>query len=348
MADKIGHVLRAFAQRRQAQRHDVEAEEQVFAKQALLDRDAQVLVGGGDDADIALDRRAAADGRVLALLQYAQQAGLRLHRHVADFVEEQRAALGLLEAAGRALVGAGEGALLVTEEFAFDEVARDRGHVDGDERSFLALAVIVQGARDQFLAGAGFAGDHHREIGLHEARERAIDFLHGGRTPHQRHALDLVMRIAFGAGTRRVQRAADDGDQLLQVEGLRQVVVSAALGRLDRGHERVLRAHHDDRQVGPQLLDARQKLEGVFVGHDDVGDDEVAVARLHPAPQRRGDAGRAHFVAGPRQGLAQHGSNGHVVVSNQYRSAGHQFILQHRFTSRARPERLPPWRGTSA
>ena len=90
-----------LAQRRQPQRHHVEPEEQILAEQALLDQDAQVLVGRGDDAHIGLDRRAAADGRVLALLQHAQQPRLRLHRHVADLVEEQRAALGLLEAARR-------------------------------------------------------------------------------------------------------------------------------------------------------------------------------------------------------------------------------------------------------
>ena len=87
--------------RRQPQRHDVEAEEQILAEQALLDQDAQVLVGGRDDPHVGLDRGAAADGGVFALLQHAQQAGLRLHRHVADLVEEQRAALGLLEPAGR-------------------------------------------------------------------------------------------------------------------------------------------------------------------------------------------------------------------------------------------------------
>ena len=102
--DQVGHVLGALAQRRQPQRHDVEAEEQILAEQALLDQDAQVLVGGGDDAHVGLDRRAAADGGVFALLQHAQQPRLRLHRHVADLVEEQRAALGLLEAAGRARV----------------------------------------------------------------------------------------------------------------------------------------------------------------------------------------------------------------------------------------------------
>jgi hypothetical protein len=100
VAHQVGHVLAALAQRRQAHRHHIEAEEQVLAEQALLDQDAQVLVGGRDDADIGLDRGAAADGRVFALLQHAQQPGLRLHRHVADLVEEQRAALGLLEAAG--------------------------------------------------------------------------------------------------------------------------------------------------------------------------------------------------------------------------------------------------------
>ncbi|MNW22737.1 hypothetical protein D3C71_2244060 [compost metagenome] len=54
---------------------------------------------GGDDADIGLDRAPPPDHRVLALLQHAQQARLGVHRHIADFVEEQRAALGLLEAA---------------------------------------------------------------------------------------------------------------------------------------------------------------------------------------------------------------------------------------------------------
>ena len=100
--DEIGNVLGALAQRRQPQRHDVEAEKQVLAEQALLDELAQVLVGRGDDAHVGLDRCAAADRGVFALLQHAQQPGLRLHRHVADFVEEQRAAFGLFEAAGAA------------------------------------------------------------------------------------------------------------------------------------------------------------------------------------------------------------------------------------------------------
>ena len=199
MPDQVGHVLEPLAQRRQPQRHDVETEEQILAEQALLDQDAQVLVARRDDADVGLDRRAAADRRILALLQHAQQPRLRLHRHVADLVEEQRAAFRLLEAAGAARVGAGEGALLVPEQFGLDQVARDRRHVDRNERTGAALAVVVQRARDQFLAGAGFAGDHHREVGLHQPRQHPVDFLHRRRAADQRNRVEVLV-LGRGCG----------------------------------------------------------------------------------------------------------------------------------------------------
>jgi hypothetical protein len=55
---------------------------------------AQILVARRHDPDVGLDRGTAADGGVFALLQHAQQPCLRFHRHVADFVEKQRAAFG--------------------------------------------------------------------------------------------------------------------------------------------------------------------------------------------------------------------------------------------------------------
>ena len=129
-------------------------------------------------------------------------------------------------------IGAGEGALLVAEQFGFDEVARDRRHVDGDEGAGAPLAVIVQRARHQFLAGAGFAGDHHRQIGLHQPRQHAVDFLHRRRAADERNIVEL-----FASWRRRPflfrlrQRAADDGDELLEVERLGQIFVGAAFGR---------------------------------------------------------------------------------------------------------------------
>ena len=151
-------------------------------------------MGSGDDADIGADRLAPTDAGELALLQNPQQPGLRLGRHVADFVEEQGAAGGLLEAAGIAVGGAGEGAALVAEQLCLDQFARDRGHVDGNERTGAATAEIMQGARHQFLPGATFAVDHHREVRRRQPRDRAVYILHRRRAANERHAL-----IAFAA-----------------------------------------------------------------------------------------------------------------------------------------------------
>ena len=80
----------------------------------------------------------------------------------------------------------------MAEQFRLDEIARNCRHVDGDERSAAALAVIVQGARNQLLAGAGFAADHDREVGLHQPGEQAVDFLHRRRAADQRDRLEVL------------------------------------------------------------------------------------------------------------------------------------------------------------
>ncbi len=71
----------------------------------------------------------------LAFLQCAQQLGLQAHVHFADFVQQQGAAAGGLELANTAGEGAGEGALLVTEQFRLQQVLRDRGAIQCNERA---------------------------------------------------------------------------------------------------------------------------------------------------------------------------------------------------------------------
>jgi hypothetical protein len=127
---------------------------QVFAEQAVAHALLEVLVGGGDHAHIGLHRLVPADAVEVAVRQHAQQARLQVEGHVADFIEEQRAVLGLLEAAAPHRLGAGEGAALVAEQFGLQQVFRDRRRVQRDEGLLRARAVLVQRARDQLLAGA--------------------------------------------------------------------------------------------------------------------------------------------------------------------------------------------------
>ena len=67
--------------------------------------------------------------------------------------------------AGLARHRAGEGALLVAEQFGLEQVVGNRRAVDGDERPVGPLAERVKRAREQFLAGAALAFEQHGRIG---------------------------------------------------------------------------------------------------------------------------------------------------------------------------------------
>ena len=84
----------------------------------------------------------------------------------------------------------------------------------------------------------------------------------------------------FGGLLRVGRERATTGEDLGDVEGLWQVFVGAKFAGADGGHERVLRAHNDDRHVGPQLLDRGHDVEGVAIWHGDVSDQQIALARL--------------------------------------------------------------------
>ena len=133
--DEHRQVLDALAQRRQPHRNHVEAVVEIFAERAVLDRALEVDVGRRDQPERGADRPSAADALDLALLDRAQQLGLQVELQIADLVEEQRAAVGQLELADALLQRAGERALLVAEQRALDQLARNRRHVDGDERA---------------------------------------------------------------------------------------------------------------------------------------------------------------------------------------------------------------------
>ena len=87
-----------------------EAVEEILAEAALGDLLLEVLVRGGEHADVDADGLLAAHALEGLLLQDAQHLGLGLEAHVADLVEEERAAVGELELAAPPRDRAGEGA----------------------------------------------------------------------------------------------------------------------------------------------------------------------------------------------------------------------------------------------
>ena len=98
MAGQHGNVFTTLAQGRQTQANDVQPMKQVFAKHTLFDTLLQILVGGGNDPHVSLDRAMAANTVEMAIRQDTQQSGLQLGGHIPNFVEKQGATVGLFKA----------------------------------------------------------------------------------------------------------------------------------------------------------------------------------------------------------------------------------------------------------
>src|SRR6202022_5142795 len=105
----------------------------------------------GEEAHVARDQRMSAEPFDLALLQEAQRARLASERQVADFIEEERAAVGGFDAADLALIRAGERATLVAEQFGLQQMGRNRTAVDRHERRAAAHRALVDRDRRPFL-----------------------------------------------------------------------------------------------------------------------------------------------------------------------------------------------------
>ena len=180
------------------------------------------------------------------------------------------------------LVGdrAGERALHVPEELGLHQPLGDGSAVDGDERLVAPVAVEVDGAGHQLLAGAALARDHDGG--------RAVGDLADGveHLDHPAALADDVLEAVLGlellpevevlvAELLALERVPDDEVDFVELERLGDVVVGAELHRLHRGLGRGHRGDHDDRGVGGDLLGGAQHLQPVHLRHAQIGDDHV-------------------------------------------------------------------------
>ena len=132
-ADISGDVAGPLAQRGKVDAEHREAEIEVLAETTLDYLFLQVAVGGGYDAHIDLRGLCVAHFHELAGLYHAQQLGLQLYGHLADFVEEQRAVVGFLKKSSFVLDRTGKRACLIAEQLALKQLAAERGAVEGDK-----------------------------------------------------------------------------------------------------------------------------------------------------------------------------------------------------------------------
>ena len=270
----------------------------------------------------------AADALERLLLEKPQQLGLQPRHHLADLVEEHRAAVGHLEQAALLLARIGERAALVTEQLAFEQRLGQRRAGDVHERPGRAIARVVQDLRGEILAGAALAGQQHRRrracrdlleqcFQLRDRRAVADDAVEAVRL-----RLARAQRAHFAAQAGRFERLLDQQRDFIEVERLVRVVIGARLHRLDRHVDARERRQQNHERVGVRFFDLLQDRQSVRIRQTVIEQHEVdAFAMLL---ERFGGGLRLDdAIAFLREAIAQRPADQLLVVDDENRGFGH-------------------------
>src|SRR5208337_2226043 len=103
--------------------------------------------------------------------------GLQFQGQIADFVQKESAPVGQLEAPLGLSACPREGASFVAEEFALQQGPRDCGAVQLYKWALPARTLVVNGAGDDLLAGAGFALNQGHRIAFCDHADQSQNFL---------------------------------------------------------------------------------------------------------------------------------------------------------------------------
>ncbi len=99
--------------------------------------------------------------------------------HGGDFIEKDRAMIGLLKLALFVGYRAGKGSFDVTEKLAFKQFGRNGTAVNGDERLIFPIPIEMDGFGHQFFTGARVTQDQDSGIGTDDFFHAGEDLLHG-------------------------------------------------------------------------------------------------------------------------------------------------------------------------
>ena len=155
-----------------------------------------------------------------------------------------------------------------------------RGAVEGDEGFVAPVAAPVKLARQQLLAGAALALDQHRHVRRGDAVGQLEKLAHGrARADHGaklalRNQPALELKVFFRQ-FQVVKRLFHHEAQLVHLERFREIVVSAALHRLDRDFLRPVSGDHDDDRRTFLCLQLPQEVEPALFGHLDIEQEQV-------------------------------------------------------------------------
>ena len=291
---------------------------QILAELSFGDGLLDVDIGCRHDPHVGLDRAARADRPHFALLQHAQELDLERRRHLADFVEKHGAGVRGLKHAFGVADRAGKRPFDMAEELGFEERFGERAAVDRDKRPRGAVAVLMNRARHQFLAGAALADDQDRRVGCRGVRDLFVDRGHQRAASEQRRRHVVANHRRLRRRRRLLQRALDEALELGDVERLADEIEGAFAHRLDGFFQLAEAGDDDDRRPWMRLADRAQHVDPVEPGVEfEIGDDQIERLRARARERLFGIAGRFDLPIGPIEQLLHEPAGARIVVEDE-------------------------------
>jgi hypothetical protein len=203
------------------------------------------------------------------VLDEPQQLGLKRGRQVADFIQKQGAALAGGDAARIVPDRAGERALDVPEEFAFQQVGGNRGAGYGRHGFGRPRTPVVDGLGQRRLAGAAFPLEQEDCLGSGGFAGGVDDPLHGGvgaLEPHRRGSPFPVRLQRGDLGFQPPDPADAPGQQpdLIRREGFGDVVLGPPPHGFHRAFDRGVGRDDHDFHPGKIRQQAGDQVHAVF------------------------------------------------------------------------------------
>src|SRR5688572_11905993 len=174
------YVFAPLTERRQLYLERAETVVQVVPNLSRLNFLPKVLVRRGDYTRVCPYGSIGAHGQHLALVKSAKQLDLQCSRDVGNFVNEQRAAVGLHQQSLAGLLCAREGALDMAKQLRLGKRWIQGGDIHRDERPLTSLAMPVNCRRRELLADSTLSSEEHLHVRCRGKRNALEYRLHGG------------------------------------------------------------------------------------------------------------------------------------------------------------------------
>ena len=168
LADKAfsqrNNIFPTLPQSRKSDMHSIDSVIEVLPKPTFPYQLLQVHIGRADEPDIHRDSLASAHPHYAAALDYPQQLGLQMQRNVADFIQEQRPAIGLFKLAYVIRVRIRKSALHVAKQFALEQRLCYGTGINSHHWLLTPEAVRVNLPCQHILASTILTGNQDRRI----------------------------------------------------------------------------------------------------------------------------------------------------------------------------------------